>query len=145
MEEQVVSFGIQIPILDWGLARGKIKMAESNEELIRTTIDQQKVEFEQDIFLKVMQFNMQGNQLALAAKADTVSQKRYFVTKQRYLIGKIEITNLNIAQSETDNAQMGYISALRNYWRSYYELRKLTLYDFRKNKPLEVDFDKVTK
>ncbi|MCX6273519.1 MAG: TolC family protein [Bacteroidetes bacterium] len=145
LEGQVVSFGIQIPILDWGLARGKIKMAESNEELVKTTIEQQKIQFEQDIYLKVMQFNMQQNQLRLAAKADTVSQKRYFVTKQRYLIGKIEITNLNIAQSETDNAQLGYISALRNCWRSYFELRKMTLYDFMQNKPLDVDFMKIAR
>ncbi len=142
-EGQMVAFGIQIPILDWGLARGKIKMAESNRDLVNTSVEQQKIEFEQNIYLKVMQFNMQQNQLNLAAKADTVSQKRYFVTKQRYLIGKIDITDLNIAQSETDNAQLGYISALRTFWRSYYELRKLTLFDFVKGQKIEVDYKTV--
>lgn len=144
-EGEMLAFGIQIPILDWGLARGKIKMAESNRELVRTSIEQQKIVFDQDIFLKVMQFNMQQNQLNLAAKADTVSQKRYFVTKQRYLIGKIDITDLNIAQTETDNAQLGYVSALRSFWRSYFELRKMTLFDFMEGKKIEVDFKSIYK
>ncbi len=140
---QVLAFGIQIPILDWGLARGKIKMAESNRELVRTTIEQERIAFEQEVYLKVMQFNMQQNQLMLAAKADTVAQKRYYVTKQRYLIGKIDITELNIAQTETDNAQLGYINALRNFWKSYFELRKLTLFDYLQNREIEVDFKSI--
>ncbi len=144
-KEQLISFGISIPILDWGLAHGKIKMAQSNSELVRTSVEQQQIDFEQEVYLKVMQFNMQKNQLNIASKADTVAQKRYFVTKQRYLIGKIDITDLNIAQTETDESQLGFISALRSYWKNYYDLRKLTLYDFLENKPILVDFNAVLK
>lgn len=144
-DEQLISFGITIPILDWGLAKGKIKMAQSNRELVKTTVEQQQIDFEQEVFLKVMQFNMQKNQLDIAAKADTVSQKRYYVTKQRYLIGKIDITDLNIAQTETDGAQLAYVNALRSYWRTYFEMRKLTLFDFLANKKIEVDFKELTR
>jgi outer membrane protein len=144
-DEQVVTFGISVPIVDWGLARGKIKMAESNRDLVKNTVEQQQIDFEQQVFLKVMQFNMQKNQLEIAAKSDTVARKRYYVTKQRYLIGKIDITDLNIAQSETDNAQLGFISALRSYWQNYYELRKLTLYDFKNAKELDVDYKQLIK
>ena len=142
-KEQILSFGISVPILDWGLARGKIKMSQSNSELVRTSVERQQIDFEQEVYLKVMQFNMQKNQLNIASKADTVAQKRYFVTKQRYLIGKIDITDLNIAQTETDESQQGFIAALRSYWKNYYDLRKLTLFDFLENKPITVDFDKV--
>jgi len=129
-EQQRLELGFQIPILDWGYARGRIKLAESEQELQKTAVQQEMLDFDQEIFLKVMQFNMQRNQLIIAAKSDTVALKRYEVTKQRYLIGKIGITDLNIAQTEKDNAQQGYISALSSYWRSFFELRKLTLYDF---------------
>ena len=142
-EGQLLSFGIQIPILDWGQAKGKIRMAESNRELVQTTVEQQEIDFEQEVFLKVMQFNMQQNQVNIAAKADTVAQKRFYVTKQRYLIGKIDITDLNIAQTESDNARLSYISALRTLWRSYYELRRLTLYDFAIDKPIDFNFSSV--
>lgn len=141
--QQRLELGIQIPILDWGLTRGKIKLAESDRELVRTAVQQEQTDFEQEVFLKVMQFNMQRNQLAIAAKSDTVAQKRYEVTKQRYLIGKIGIIELNIAQTEKDNAQQGYIASLSEYWSSYYELRKLTLYDFPAKHRLSFNFNDI--
>lgn len=142
-DQQRLVLGLQIPILDWGLTRGKIKLAESDRDLERTAVQQQMIDFDQEIFLKVMQFNMQRNQLAIAAKSDTVAVKRYEVTKQRYLIGKIGIIDLNLAQTEKDNAQQGYISALSSYWRSYYELRKLTLYDFVAGQRILFNFEDI--
>jgi outer membrane protein TolC len=143
LDDQQLMLGLQIPILDWGLAKGRIKMAESNRELVKTNVEQQVIDFEQEVFLKVMQFNMQAKQLMIAAKSDTVARKRYEVTKQRYLIGKINITDLNIAQTEMDNAKQSFISALREYWRSYFELRKLTLFDFGGNKSLLFDIKEI--
>lgn len=142
-DQQRLVLGIQLPILDWGLTKGKIKLAESDREMELTAVQQDLIDFNQEIFLKVMQFNMQRNQLIIAAKSDTVAVKRYEVTKQRYLIGKIGIIDLNLAQTEKDNAQQGYISALSSYWRSFYELRKLTLYDFVADKRIVFDFDEI--
>lgn len=139
-DQQRLEFGITVPILDWGLAKGRIKLAESNMELERTSVQQEIKDFDQEVFIKVMQFNMQPTQYAIASKSDTVALKRYEVTKQRYLIGKIGITDLNIAQAEKDNAQQGYVSALATYWRSYFELRKLTLYDFTLGKRIGIDY-----
>jgi outer membrane protein TolC len=138
-ERQQVSLGIQVPILDWGLAKGQIRMAESNEELVKNQVEQDRIDFRQEVYLQVAQFNMQENQLRIAAKSDTVAQKRYEVTKQRYMIGKISITELNIAQEEKDNARMGHINDLYQYWRDYYLLRKLTLFDFENQQEIEVD------
>ena len=36
-----------------------------------------------------MKFNMQQNQIQIAAKADTVAKKSYEITQDRYMIGKI--------------------------------------------------------
>lgn len=137
LDEELISLGISIPILDWGQAKGRIKMAESNQELIRTSVEQERTDFEQSIFLKVMQFNMQKNQLLIASKADTVAQKRFDVTQKRYMIGKVnDILELNNAQIDNDNARIGYYNALKTYWSSYYELRRLTLFDFRDNRKI---------
>lgn len=140
-DQQRVMVGLQVPILDWGLAKGRIKMAESSQELIKTSVEQEQIDFDQEVNLKVRQFNMQQSQLMIAARSDTVALKRYEVTVQRYRIGKIGIIELNIAQTEKDNAALGYISALHSYWRNYFELRKLTHYDFMTNRRLEYDVD----
>jgi len=144
LEQQQLSLGISVPILDWGKARGQIKMAESNAELTRTSIEQERIDFEQNIYLKVMQFAMQKNQLMIAAKSDTVAQKRYEVTQQRYLIGKVnDVLELNNAQIDNDNARKAYYQSLQTYWTNYYTIRKLTLYDFKENKKIEFDINEI--
>ncbi len=140
LDEERVSLGLTIPILDWGQARGRIRMAESNYDLVKTSIEQERIDFDQDIYLKVMQFSMQQNQLMIAAKSDTVAQKRFDVTQKRYMIGKVnDVLELNNAQIDNDNAKVSYYNALKSYWNNYYELRKSTLFDFEKGAKIFVD------
>lgn len=144
LDEERVTLGITMPLLDWGKARGNIKMAESNLDLVATTVEQDKIDFEQNIVINVRQFNMQEKQLRIAAKSDTVAQKRFDVTQKRYMIGKVnDVLELNNAQIDNDNAKMGYYRTLMDFWKSYYELRKLTLYDFQRDLPIQVNFDEL--
>lgn len=143
LDQQQLTLGVTIPILDWGVSKGKIKMAESNQELVHTSIEQEQIDFDQEIFLKVARFNMQYQQVVIAAKADTVAAKSYTISKARYLIGKISITDLNIAQAEADNSKRSYINTLWTYWANYYEIRKLTLYDFEHNRQLIFDYKEL--
>jgi Outer membrane protein len=143
--QQQVTLGLQVPILDWGLGKGKVKMAQSNMELVRVNVQQSIVDFDQQLLLQVMKYNIEDEQLYIATKADTIAQKRYEVTKQRFLIGKITVLDLNVAQNEKDAAKISYLNALESYWSSYYNLQAVALYDFSKNKPLDTDFDLVIK
>lgn len=96
-----------------------------------------------NLFLDVEQFNLQKNQVAIAAKSDTVAMKRYEVTKQRFLIGKIAVLDLNDADTRKDQNRRAYVQALQNYWNYFYNIRNLTLFDFINRKPLEADYDKL--
>jgi outer membrane protein TolC len=84
----------------------------------------------------VRQFEMLRLQIEITRKSDQVAQTRYNVAQNRYLIGKIDITNLNIALNEKDTAKRSYIDALKSFWMAYYDLRRLTLYDFAERKLL---------
>jgi outer membrane protein TolC len=141
--QQRVEVGVQVPILDWGLGKGRFKMAESAQEVVKMDVSQSIIDFDENIFLQVMQFNLQDNQVAIASKADTIADLRYEVTKQRFLIGKIDVLDLNVALEEKDVARRGYVEALRNYWNYYYDLRGLTLYDWQKDIKLTEDFDEL--
>lgn len=141
--QQNLSLGLQIPIMDWKLGKGRYKMAQSSQEVIRTTVEQAQTDFTQTVYLNVMQFNLQDDQFLIAAKTDTIAQKRYDMTKQRFLIGKVDVLDLNVALSEKDRAKTNYISALRQYWSNFYNLRKITLYDFEKNENLQTDFEEL--
>lgn len=142
-DQQRLQIGLEIPIIDWGLGKGRYRMAQSNQEVVRTTVQQSETDFVQQVMLQVLQFNLQDDQVRIAAKADTIAQNRYNVTKQRFLIGNVDVTDLNIALTEKDAATRSYLSRLNNYWTYFYTIRRLTLYDFQKDLPLSEDFDKL--
>jgi outer membrane protein TolC len=142
-QQQTIRVGFSLPILDWGLGRGRYKMAQSSEELTRVQVEQSRVDFEQSLLLDVQQFNLQDDQVMIAAKSDTVAAKMFEVTKQRFLIGKIDVLDLNNADTKKDQNKRSYIQALNNYWTYYYNMRALTLYDFVNRKPLETDYEKL--
>jgi outer membrane protein TolC len=142
-QQQTIRVGFTLPILDWGLGRGRYKMAQSSEELTRMQVEQSRIDFEQNLLLDVQQFNLQRNQVYIAAKSDTVAAKMFEVTKQRFLIGKIDVLELNNADTKKDQNRRSYIQALNNYWTYYFNLRALTLYDFVNRKPLETDYERL--
>lgn len=138
------SLSMSVPIVDWGVARGKIKMAESQREIVKNQVEQGMIDFRQGVYRDVMNFNMQQNQLEIAAKADTVAKKSYMITQDRYMIGKIsDFQELYTAQTEADNAENSFFAALQNYWQRYYSLRKMTLYDFQKNTQLQFNLQDI--
>jgi outer membrane protein len=140
---QRVRIGFTLPVLDWGLGKGRYQTAKSSLELAQVQAAQAIVDFQQNLFLDVEQFNLQRSQVLIAAKSDTVAMKRYEVTKQRFLIGKIAVLDLNDADSRKDQNKRAYIQSLADYWNYFYNIRTLTLFDFINKKPLETDYDKL--
>ncbi|MFZ0282145.1 MAG: TolC family protein [Bacteroidales bacterium] len=141
--QQTVRLGFTMPILDWGLGRGRFKMAQSGLQLAEVQSQQALVDFEQNLLLDVEQFNLQKNQVATAAKSDTVAMKMFEVTKQRFLIGKITVLELNNADTRKDQNRRAYVQSLQNYWNYFYNLRSLALYDFVNRKPIETEYEKL--
>ena len=141
--QQSATIGLNIPILDGGLGKGRFKMAQSSQQVIISTIDQARMDFKHKVYLAVMVFNLQDEQIAIASVSDSLSQKRYNIIKRQFLSGATDVLYLNVASSEKDAAKKQYINALRNYWTYFYNLRKVTLYDFLNEKPIEIDFDVV--
>lgn len=135
-DQQRVQLGFSIPIVDWGRQKARVKTAAANYQLVQYTIEQEKVNFEQEVYTQVKTLEMLRDQVKITQKADDISQRRYEIAKNRYLIGKISITDLSIALTEKDQAKRDYIESLGNFWQAYYNLRQLTLYDFRENRRL---------
>lgn len=135
-EQQRFSLGLSIPVVDWGRNKARMRTAMANKQLIDYQIAQDEIDFQQEVMTQVRQFELLRLQLEITRKSDEVAAERYNVSQNRYLIGKIDITNLNIALNEKDDAKRKYIQALRSFWTAYYNLRRLTLYDFRNQRLL---------
>tara|TARA_R110002050_G_scaffold59259_1_gene132548 strand:+ start:12826 stop:14286 length:1461 start_codon:yes stop_codon:yes gene_type:complete len=138
-KQQNVSVTLGIPIFDWGVSKSRRKMAEADLNLVENDIKQEKQAFEQEIYLHTLNWSSQRDFLATSEKAKEIALKRYEITKERYMLGKITITDLNIAQEEKDKAVVGYLNSLEKFWVDYYTLRRLTLYDFAVDEKITIE------
>ncbi|WP_162416923.1 TolC family protein [Cyclobacterium roseum] len=134
--QALVNLSIQVPILDWGRNKARMSIAKSLQKLTEYEIDQEIINFEQEIFTRVRNFIMLKDRLEITKTSDEVADKRYEISFRRYQSGNVSITDLGIAQEDKDINRRQYIESLRDYWTAYYELRKLTLYDFENNQLL---------
>jgi outer membrane protein TolC len=144
-QSQRLRIGVNVPLVDWGRRKGRLMMAESTREVANARIQQDRIDFEQNIIQSVMEFNLQAEQVKNAAKADTVAQKGFEVTFQRFLIGKVDVIKLNVARNDRESARKAYINAVKTYWNYYYRLRMLTLFDFVRKENLTAEYDKIIK
>jgi outer membrane protein TolC len=128
--QTLINLGFSIPILDWGRNKARMGQAQANKQLVEYTVEQDIINFEQEIFTKVKNFAMLRDRLKITELSDEVADKRYEISLRRYQNGNVTITDLNIAQQEKDQNRRAYIQSLRDYWTAFYEMRQLTLYDF---------------
>ncbi|GAA4303884.1 TolC family protein [Compostibacter hankyongensis] len=130
LSSQNVSVDVSIPLVGWGKYKSNINSSRYHLESTLENLKYQQRDFDIQVETAVNQFKQLQGQLLIAAKSDTIAQKRYSVAKNRYLLGKISITDLGLAQDDKDKALIEYIQTLEKYWIAYYQLRRSTLYDF---------------
>ncbi len=136
VSEQQLQLGVSIPILDWGRKKSAVGIAKARKELVSQQIAQDQLDFENNIIQVIGRWLQIQREVALQEEIQSVSLDRFEISRQRYVLGDISITDLTIAQREKDQAQRNYINSLRAYWVTYYQIRKLTGFNFESNTPI---------
>ncbi len=144
-DNEIVGLTFSLPIFDWGVSKGKVRMAQAQLELTKTQNEQAHLDYMQNLRKSVMQFNTQPLQCKNALRAQEIAEERYEITRKRFETGAVSVTELNTAQQELESAKKQYIVLLQNFWTDYYTLQKSTLYDWINHSDLQVDFEKVIK
>jgi len=138
-----LTLGINIPILDWGRSKGQYEMAKSRHEIVQVAGRQSLQQFKQNAVTRAIAFNIQKSRVESAALSDTLANESYELTMTRFSTGQADVLRLTSSQNAKDNARLQYINALADYWKYYYTLRQLTLFDFENNNDIEFDEEKV--
>lgn len=141
MQQEMVSVSVSIPLIDWGVRKGKYNMARNSLNVVKTSARQSEISIEEEVIMTVSDFNVQQSLVASAEEALDLSILAYNETRQRFIIGKADINSLTLSLNRQQEAQRNYISALKNYWQNYYKIRKLTLHDFATGFSLSEKFD----
>lgn len=132
------SISLSIPLIDWGVRKGSYNIARNNVSTAKLTAQEIELRIEKEVSMTLDDFSIQTQLINTASKAMEISKLVYEQNKQRFIIGKTDISSLTLSTNRMQTAQRTYMVVLRNYWQNYFKLRKLTLYDFEKNKPIHL-------
>lgn len=129
LDQEQLFVSLELPIADWGKARSDKEMARSNLQLSRTQINAERLKFEREIYAQIQQLQLFQEKYFLALESQRIANSRKNMAMQRYAIGKVGIVEFNLAMEDSENARLNCIHALKDFWTTYYKLRKLTLFD----------------
>ena len=141
LDQEVVGVYMNVPLLDWGERRGRKEMALRRKEASDIEIQQATMNFEQEVTLKVIDFNLQEKLVYSAFKADSIANASFSLTQKRFKSGKSDVLELTSAMQNQQQAKQNYISNLFTYWTYFYEVQQLTLYDFVNNEALKNEYE----
>jgi outer membrane protein TolC len=74
---QMISVGVNIPILDWGRNKGVYKIATSQQQIAEIAAQQRIQQFEQNAITSAVSFNIRKSRVESAALSDTLASESY--------------------------------------------------------------------
>ncbi len=143
-DQEVVGITLTVPILDWGQRKGRIQMARSQRQVIDAQITKNRDDQIQDISIMVMRFNAQKRVCSISQNANEIADERYSIVMERFKNGNISVTDANQAQEEQDSANKQFLQDLKNFWVYYFNIRRITLYDYQNQKNIVNAIDEST-
>lgn len=136
LRQDIVAVQLTVPLVDWGVRKGKVNMARNNLNVSEIAARQEELTVEEDILMTLSDYNARQKLIASAAEALDLAEMAYGQTMQRFIIGKADLNTITLSLQRRQEASKNYISALQNFWLSHYKIRRLTLYDFDRGLPI---------
>ena len=117
-----------------------MRIAENTYQASNLTIENRILEFENEIKEKINTYNQSVKLWFTAERAYKLSQEQYRMLVQKFTLGKVSVYELTTALNDQNDAMQRYYTAIRDSFDSYFSLRNMALYDFKKETELEVLF-----
>lgn len=128
-----VGLTINIPIIDWGENRARVRSAEAtlNQNLIQLSGD--KISIERDVRTTVSRLQSNLRRLQLLEKTVVIAEKSFEISRQRYSNGDIDSQSMALERERLNTAYVTRLDAFINYKLYLADIMRKTFYDFEKN------------
>jgi outer membrane protein TolC len=136
-DQQTFLLGLNVPIFDFGKSRAAAESAILEARNSQLQLELDDLTFRRQVVRQVKNFRFLQEQLEIAQRKDVLADKGFEVSYHRFMIGKTSLTDYDRALQEKISSKGEYLNALQRFWEGYYEIRKLTHYDWIKGQVLE--------
>jgi len=128
-----VGMTVNIPLIDWGENRARVKSANAtlNQNLIQLSGD--KITIERDVRTTVSRLQSNLRRLQLLEKNVVIAEKSFEISRQRYSNGDIDSQAMALERERLNTAYVTRLDAFINYKLYLADIMRKTFYDFEKN------------
>jgi len=128
-----VGMTVNIPLIDWGENRARVKSAKAtlNQNLIQLSGD--KITIERDVRTTVSRLQSNLRRLQLLEKTVVIAEKSFEISRQRYSNGDIDSQSMALERERLNTAYVTRLDAFINYKLYLADIMRKTFYDFEKN------------
>lgn len=144
-DQEVLGLQMNIPILDWGLGRGRVRMAQAQAQTTKNSLEQSMIDYRQDLFTQVMQFNDMGSECQIAKRVAQLADESYALALGNFGSGTMTMSQLDQLKEKRDSAWSTYLAKVAGFWNSYFGIRRTTLYDYISETDINAEFDNLIK
>ncbi len=130
-DQQRFRMSFDIPLYDFGKAKAHTRAAAAMRDNMRLDVELAEQQLMREVISQVRQFKIYQSQLNICEKTNIITQKRYQLSINKYKDGMILLQDLQTAIQEQDNARRNHLITIKNYWNAYYQVKQLTMYDFK--------------
>ncbi|MCU0422575.1 MAG: TolC family protein [Bacteroidia bacterium] len=136
LTQRNATLGISMPIFTSGANNANLKIVNYQQQNLQLQRQQLEQRVMNDLMKMMQTFRVSIIQIQNSQLADSIAQRRYQISMNKYQAGKITYNDLLLAQNQQIQANQNYLNAIAAYWQAYYQLRLTTLYDVTKQEPL---------
>jgi len=135
-QNPTVSLSFNIPLIDWGEKKAKIKAQEARMAQTQLSFDDEKTSIVVNIRQSYREMENALSQIEIAKQDERNAKLTYDINLERYSNGDLTGMDLNQFQSQLSTKKKNYAQSLINYRIQLLNLKIQSMYDFEKQKSL---------
>ncbi len=120
---------LSIPLMDHGAARKGHAAAVAWRQREEQALNEVERALSEDVLTTLDNLRSHEQMLSHTEEAVSLADEVFELTAENYANGLCDINTYSLAQSRRDNAYNQHLTALANYWSTYYHLLTLTQYE----------------
>ena len=120
---------LSIPLMDHGAARKGHAAAVAWRQREEQALNEVERALAEDVLITLDNLRSHGQMLSHTEEAVALADEVFELTAENYANGLCDINTYSLAQSRRDNAYNQHLTALANYWTTYYHLLTLTQHE----------------
>ena len=138
LRQDIISVGVSIPLVDWGIRKKNVQKAQA--ELRNATISEEEAvkQIKREVSSLIKDYNLYLQAITLAQTDIELSKRLREESQEKYLLGKNSIETVLKANQKIQASERDYLSAFKECWIKYYQIRKYTLYNWENDTPIKI-------